>query len=46
MSQLRRDAVILIAENISMNSRISQAQERVAALLAQLPAQHEEESDE
>ncbi|MBC7404778.1 MAG: DUF904 domain-containing protein [Cytophaga sp.] len=43
--ELRRHAVGLAAENKDMQSRMQEAHQRVAALLAQLPDENADEDD-
>ena len=44
-AQLRRDAAALVNENNDMHRRMSDAHERVAALLAQLPSEDDTDKD-
>ncbi|MFZ6749624.1 DUF904 domain-containing protein [Undibacterium sp. Ren11W] len=43
--ELRRAAAVLVAENGDLQLRMSQAHERVSALLAQLPSDEDAEED-
>ena len=44
-AELRRDSALVVAENSELQRKISQAYERVAALLAQLPGDDDTSGD-